>query len=234
MNTRFAFVDEVLYSKEFNTGDCVRKTGLRDFVLTPYAGRVLYSDTDTGVVVVQWPWGAENNYPSELVIDKSGDFGTPNMDQSYSTWESTRYKDDPDTLKNDVKWRKSLASDISEEFSRLTLPIYKAACKAWYQELPEMEVLVTLSSIYSPKYGFEPVRKSVDDVYSSGRRIAIYWGSSNRKYRVTQSEMVTGKYKCPRCGNGLKPRTFRHLKRLMSCGGPSGCGFSIHNKDLLK
>lgn len=231
MSTRIAFVDDVLYSKEFNSGDCVRKTGLRDFVLTPYAGRVLYSDTDTGVVVVQWPWGAENNYPSELVIDKSGDFGIPSMNQSYSTWESSRYINDKDILDEDKKWRKSLASSLVNEYEELTKPVTVAACKAWYQEIPEMEAFESLLSQYSPKYGFEIVRQSVENVYGLGKRIAIYWGNSNRKYRVTQTEMRTGKYHCPRCASILKPRTYRHSKRIMQC---KNCGFSIHNKDLIK
>lgn len=230
MRSRVAFTDDVLYAKEFITGDCVRKTGIRDFVLTPFPGRVVYSNTDTGVVMVQWPWGAESNYASELVHDKSGDFVVPFMDQTYKTWESARYTNTPEDIRDGEKFRKSIASSILQDYSNLVKPVYHAACKMWYQEIPEVEALVKLSSDFSDNYGFEVVRSTIQDIYDTGKRIAIYWGSSNRKYRMTKSEKTSGRVACPRCSSVLQPRTYRHARKIMQC---RNCGFSIHNKDLM-
>lgn len=228
---RVAFVDDKLYAREFRTGDCVRKTGLRDFVLTPYVGRVLYSNTDTGVVQVQWPWGVENNTPSELVHDNSGDFGPPShIDQSYSTYESSRWTSSPESEKNDAKWRSSLASSLVEEFESLTMPIYRAACKAWYDGTPELDALENLSGRFANSFGYDVVRRTVSNLYEHGRRVAIYWANSNRKYRATKSERDSGSLSCPRCASSLKPRVYRHGKRIMQC---RACGFSIHNRDLM-
>src|SRR5688572_460220 len=83
---RIAFVDEVAASAAFSSGDVVRKTSMRDFVLSPYAGRVLYSSPKTGKVMVQWPWGSEQESPHELVKDLSGDYAPPIHNSSYSTW----------------------------------------------------------------------------------------------------------------------------------------------------
>ena len=238
-----SFVDDKEYAKEFRTGDRVRKTGLRDFVLTPYAGRVLYSNTDTGVVSVQWPWGVENNAPTELVLELSGDYGYPvTTDQSYETWESSRWtstEPDVDDVRalpaadaRDKKWRKSLSSVLVKEFELHTMPVYRAACKAWYDGVSEVNAIFRLSSEFSDKFGYDVVRRTVGNLYELGHRIAIYWGNSNRQYRVTQTEKSSGKLKCPRCAQTLKPRTFRaNNRRLMQC---RACGFSIHSRDLVK
>ena len=228
---RVSFVDDKVYAREFRTGDHVRKTGLRDFVLTPYTGRVLYSNTDTGVIQVQWPWGVENNSPTELVVDKSGDYAMPEFtDQSYSTWEQSRFTSSPNSQKEDAKWRKSLASSLVDEFDKNTKPVYNIVCKLWYKGVPEAVALKRISSIHSSKFGFDVCNKTVADVYESGRRIALYWTQGQRKYKATKKERESGRFACPRCASNLKPRVYRHNRRLMQC---RACGFSIHNKDMV-
>ena len=100
---RTAFVDDKLFAREFNSGDVVRKSGIRDLVLTPYVGRVIYSNADTGKIQVQWPWGVIEEVASELIHDTSGYFAPPSMDQSYSTWESSRNVNSPEVVKADEK-----------------------------------------------------------------------------------------------------------------------------------
>jgi hypothetical protein len=113
---RFAFVDDVAYAKEFRTGDLVRKSNIRDLIVTPFVGRVLYSNTATGKVSVQWPWGQEIESPTELVKAHTTDVGFDNFDTSLSTWESARYKSVDE--KSDAKWRNGLASLIVDEFEK--------------------------------------------------------------------------------------------------------------------
>lgn len=229
---RIAFVDEKLLAQEFRTDDHVRKTGLRDFVITPYIGRVLYSNTDTGVISVQWPWGVENNSPSELLLDRSDDFMPPQVtDQSYSTYESDRWKGDSESAKEDAKWRKSLASLMIKEYENITMPVYRSACKALYEGHSEMDALSIVSSVHSNQFGFEVVRRTVSNLYNAGRRFALYWASGNRKYRQTKSEKAANRMSCPRCHSVMKPRVYRHNKRISQC---RACGFSIHSKDIIK
>lgn len=227
---RFAFVDDPLYAKEFRSGDIVRKAGVRNILLSPYVGRVLYSDTETGKVSVQWPWGVESESATELVKDASGDYVSPALtDQSYSTWESARWTSSPDIEKSDAKWRSSLASD----FERYTLPVWRAACYEWHNGTNEIEAVMRVSSEMSEDYGFDVVRRTVGNLYGLGRRLAIYWKDSKRRYKVTQREMSSGKHSCPRCGPGsiLKPIVYSHGEKILSC---RGCGFSIHPTDLIK
>lgn len=226
---RTAFVDDQLYAKEFKSGDIVRKAGVRGLLLSPYVGRVLYSDVDTGKVSVQWPWGVESESATELMVDISGDYTTPRFtDQSYSTWESSKWTTSPDIAKADQKWRASLASD----FERITLPVWRAACFEWHRGTDEIQAVMRISSDMSPDYGFDTVRRTVANLYGLGRRIAIYWKDSNRRYKVTQREMKSGKRTCPRCGSlsMLKPTKYRHQAQVLNC---RSCGFSIHPRDLV-
>jgi hypothetical protein len=216
---RVAFVDDQLYAREFRTNDVVRKTGLRDFVLTPYVGRVLYSNHDTGVVSVQWPWGQELNSPTELVKDKSGDWSPPEkLDQAYSTWESTRWTADDDIIKKDAQWRKKLASSLVDEFEKLTLPVYKAACNAWYHQIPEVDAISRISSHFERDFGFDVVRRTVGNLYAQGRRIAIQWNKSSHKYQISQEEEETGQYGCPNCGTMMDSSLHPHILQCGACG----------------
>ncbi len=217
---RLAFVDDRLYAKEFRTNECVRKTGLRDFVLTPYAGRVLYSNPDTGVVVVQWPWGAENNTPTELVHDKSGDFGLPMLDQSYKTWESARYTSTPESNKTDAKWRKSLASDIHLDYQDKIKPLYVSISKLVYNNVPEKTAPKYLGR-FASKLGDYVVEEAISDVYTEARRIAFKYQKSTNKYMVSPVELEQG-LSCPRCFCGIDD-SGRKKRVMIQC--PS-CGFT--------
>jgi hypothetical protein len=229
---RVAFVDDQLIAREFKSGDFVRKAGFRDFVLSPYIGRVIYSSPDSGKVHVQWPWGTEENVPSELIIDRSDSFLPPlAADQSYSTHEMSRNIDSPEVVKADDKWRKSLASRIVEQYEVYTLPLWRAACESWYCEIPELEAFQRMAKVFGPEYGTEAVRLTVANLYELGRRIALYWKDPKRRYKTTQQEKASGKLSCPRCKGVLKPRVYRHGGRVMLC---KGCGFAIHPKDISK
>lgn len=217
---RYAFVDDRLYAKEFRTNDCVRKTGLRDFVLTPYAGRVLYSNPDTGVVVVQWPWGAENNTPTELVHDKSGDWGLPMLDQSYKTWESERYSGTEVSSQADSRWRKSLAATVHNDYLRSVKPLYVACSRLVYDSISETQAPHYLSN-YRSRYGSTVINEVVKDVYSEAKRIAIKYTKSTNKYSVTAEEMEAG-LSCPRCSTSMGGQG--QIKKVMiQC---PACGFT--------
>ena len=229
---RHAFVDDQLLAREFNSGDIVRKAGIRDFVLSPYVGRVIYSSPDSGKVHVQWPWGAEESPASELIIDRSNMFQPPmQADQSYSTHEMSRNINSPEVVKADEKWRKSLSSTIVEKYENYTLPLWRAACEAWHCEMPEIEAFAKMSVAFGPQYGQDAVRLTVGNLYELGRRrLALYWKNPKRRYKTTQQEKQTGKFKCPRCKGALVPRVYKHGGRVLLC---KGCGFVIHPKDLI-
>lgn len=226
---RFAFVDDQLVARDFSSGDVVRKAGVRDFLLTPYAGRVLYSNPDTGKVQVQWPWGAEIETASELVKDVTDYVAPPSADQSYSTWEHSRYDNSPETVKADKKWRGSLASRILSRYEERTKPLWRAACEAWHCGMPEVETFVRMSSVFGPEYGEDAVRTTIANLYEHGRRLALYWKDQKRRYKVTQEEKATGVIKCPRCKSSMKPRTYRQGRKILMC---RTCGFSLHPSDL--
>jgi ribosomal protein L37AE/L43A len=225
----------------FATGDVVRKTGLRDFLFTPYVGRVLYSNPETGKVAVQWPWGAEQDSPTELIKDVSGDF-VPSLgtDQSYSTWESARHTHDESATKDDEKWRKSLAYRVTERhtvskrivarYEQKTLPIWRAACKAWYKGMDEFEAFKIVNASYGEVFGDDAVRLTIANLYGLGRRLALYWKNNKRQYQVTQKEKSSGKVICPRCKSILNPRVFRQGQKVLVC---RTCGFSIAPEDLV-
>jgi len=259
MRTRTAFVDDMQAAKDFATGDVVRRMGYREMFPGPFAGRVIYSNPRTGKVHVQWPWGAEEEPATELVRDLSGEVVVNSaVDQLYPTWESARHmngeerqKSDEkwfkDLLKKDEKWRKQLAAEagVSPEsaasasrivalYERQTLPLWRAACKAWYDGLEELSAFRVLSATHAEEFGMEAVRLTVSNLYESARtpdpRLALYWKDSGRKYKVTKRERESGCLTCPRCRGVLKPRTYRHQKRCLQC---RGCGFAISPKDLI-
>jgi hypothetical protein len=226
-----AFVDDQLAARQFNTGDTVRKSGLRGFLLSPYAGRVLYANPDTGVVQVQWPWGAELESATELAHDTSCNQLPPSMDQSYSTWEGAKNINSVNTIESDVAWRKSLASSIVQKYENKTLPVYRLACKAIHDGLSEVEAFAKISSVTYNDFSTDCVRVTISNLYNVGHKMALYWADPKRKYRVTQQEKNSGALSCPRCKSALKPRIFRQGKRFFLC---KTCGFSIHPKDILK
>lgn len=225
---RIAFVDDPLNARDFNSGDLVRKAGTRDFVLTPYIGKVLYSNTATGCVSVQWPWGVESEAASSLVKDVSGDYAPTSIDQSYSTWESAAWSSSKDSVKEDAKWRKSLASELVTEFEDSTLPIWRQACREWHVGSNELEALSNMEEACD-EYGFDTVRRTISNLYSHAHHIAIYWKDSKRRYKVTQREKESKRFSCPRCKFVLKPRTYTQGRRLLQC---KSCGFSIAPRDL--
>lgn len=228
---RTAFVDEMAVASEFCTGDVVRKTGLRDFLLSPYVGRVVYSNVRTGKVLVQWPWGAEQESPVELVKDSSGDF-TPLMavNQYYLSYESEYHTHSEQKDKEANKWRKSIASAIVDKFEISTLPVWRAACKAWHHQLNELDAFQKISVVLASEFGTDTIRRTVSNLYGLGEKLAIYYKDNKRRYRVTNKEKTSGRLICPRCKSYLKPRTYRQGKKVFLC---KQCGFTISPQDLI-
>lgn len=254
MRTRTAFVDDIQAAKDFATGDVVRRMGYRELLPGPFTGRVIYSNPHTGKVHVQWPWGAEEEPATELIRDLSGEVAV-NMalDQIYSTWESSRLingesADKADEkwrkslLKNDEKWRKQMASSasvarlakIASAYEERTAPLWRAACKAWYDGLDSVQAFSIISRFHANEFGIDAIRVTVSNLYETARRpsarYALYWKDSGRKYKVTKREKDTGSIMCPRCRSAMKARTYRHQKKCLQC---SGCGFAISPKDLI-
>ncbi len=240
---RTAFVDDCLMAREFSPGDFVRKSSNREFSLSPYVGRVLFSNLDTGKVSVQWNWGTESESASDLIRDVDSGFAPPLLaDQSYSTWEKAQWS---------PRGRKaSIAEDVVQDFERATLPVWRAACAEWHRGTPEVIALFRVSAEFDDDFGFDTVRRTIANLYSEGRRLAIYWKDSKRRYRTTQKEKTSGRLRCPRCGGVLKPIVYRHGDKIFQCRGSgasaakpgdpekvgggmsSGCGFSVHPKDV--
>lgn len=256
MRTRIAFVDDMQAAKDFATGDVVRRMGYREMLPGPFAGRVIYSNPHTGKVHVQWPWGDEEEPATELVRDLSGEVAVNGaLDSLYSTWESSRLINDPITakadkkwfeglLKQDEKWRKQVASVGQARLLRLarivlsyeerTRPVWITACKAWYDGLGEIAAFRRVAEVHARDFGFDAVRLTVSNLYglaaSPDPRLALYWKDGGRKYKVTKREKDSGSLSCPRCRNSLKPRIYRHQKKVLQC---RGCGFTISPKDLI-
>lgn len=244
MRSLTAFVDEMAMAGDFITGQVVRKTGLRDFMLSPYVGRVVYANPRTGKVTVQWPWGAEQESPVELVRDASEDLVPPlATHQLYPSYESEYHQNDTEHLKSIDKWRKTLASRIAARYNRIkmlehivtryeerTKPIWRAACKAWHQKVSEIAAFQAIAVNFEPEFGTDAVRLTIANLYDLGRKLAIYYKDNNRRYKVTNREKASGKFTCPRCKTVLKPRTYRQGKKILLC---QSCGFSISPKDLV-
>ncbi len=254
MRTRFAFVDDMQAAKDFVTGDIVRRMGYREMLPGPFAGRVIYSNPNTGKVHVQWPWGDEEEPATELIRDISSDVSVnESLNSIYTTWESAHYtKDKLNTnvhdawvrglINNDSKWKKQLSTSnnklnlhkIVSAYEKRTLPIWIATCKAWYDGLGELAAFKKLSSIYEKHYGLDAVRLTVSNLYGMSlnpdQRLSLYWSDNGRKYKVTKLEKNLGSFICPRCKGTLRSRVYKHKDKCLQC---KDCGFMILPKDLV-
>jgi hypothetical protein len=241
---RRAFVDDMQAAKDFATGDSVRRLGYREMLPSPFAGRVIYSNPKTGKVHVQWPWGAEEEPATELIRDISADVA-PNMalDQWYPTLDGVRFINDEETVKQDTKWRKSLASRVAQRYLRATMPMqillryeeltkpaWRLACQAWHQGMDEISAYNIVLATFGEEFGEECCRLTVSNLYGNARRLAIYWKDNSRRYKVTKREKSTNQLTCPRCKGVMKPRKYSKDKHCMQC---KGCGFSISPQDLI-
>ncbi len=225
---RTAFVDDQELSHSFKTGDVVRKAGIRGLFLSPYSGRVIYSNTDLGIVHVQWPWGPEQEVASDLIKDTSETLAPPVIVQEPNTWESTRFVDSDEQIREDKKWRKSISSIVGKNERRIDNVIIQA-CKSFHHEFDDLESYMRLSSELYNEYSDDEIRSAISSVFDQASKVALYWGDSGRRYKTTQKERQTGFYTCPRCKGLLKPRTYRQGQRILLC---RGCGFSIHPRDI--
>lgn len=218
MRPVMAFIDERAIAQGFKPGDVVQKSNLRDMLPSPYYGRVIYPNCDTGVVVVQWPWGAEQEQPSCL-IPIPDEKSVLDLDQWYSNWDAESHGAYGES-----------AARVASEYERATLPMWRMACKAMHRGMNEFEAFKQVGSEFSCQFGTDSVRRTVANLYETARRLAVYWHDSKRRYRVTRKERESGVFTCPRCKSPLKPRTFRQNQRVLAC---KTCGFTIHPRDVV-
>lgn len=232
MQRRVAFIDNQLMALEFHSGDVVQRGGLHDFFLTPYLGRVISSNPETGRVNVQWPWGVEQETPTELLkVKMENSMWDPvYADQSYSSLDQAWHVNDDETLKAEAKWRKSLSSRVVARYEDKTKTIWREACRSWHAGENEIRAFARISTLLGNNFGSDPIRLTISNLYETGNRIAIYWKSTKRRYKVTKREKSSGQLACPRCKSYLKPRVYRHGQRMLQC---RACGFSIHPDDLV-
>jgi hypothetical protein len=216
MTTRLSFTDEPLLARGFKKGDVVRKIHPFFPGLSPYVGRVLASNSKTGTVWVQWAWGPEQESPSELVKKSDTGFDTPpgeEVSQLYSSWE-TRNASERIIL--------SHKKNLSVLLPSIFLGFHRGSTKG--------RISSVVFEKFSDSFTRESVQEAVDDVFSLSHKIAIYWKDSKRKYKVTKREINSKRVICPRCKGLLKPRSYTHQNKLLSC---KNCGFAIHPGDLI-
>ena len=179
-----AFIDERALARNFKTGDVVQKASLREMLPAPYYGRVLFANAETGVVTVQWPWGAEQESPSTLNPILTKDVkNILDLNQWYSNWDAARhgmYGDEPDPGYS------ALSAKIAASYERKTMPMWRSACKHMHHGLNEMQVFKQLNAEFGEEFGTDAVRRTVANLYETARRMAVYWHDSKRRYRVTR------------------------------------------------
>lgn len=206
-------IDDRQFAHQFSPGDVVRIVGDSGTFLSPFPGRVVFSNVETGKVEVQWPWGAEQCSASEIVKDDSGDLLPPVYDTTYSTWEKARN-----------------SAAIVNAYERQTLPLYRLACRNVFRKMSAVESCLDIMNTAGSLYGTDEIRRTVANLMEQGRRLAIYRKDNLRRYKVTQSEKSLGVLFCPRCREKMKPRTHRQGKKVLLC---RSCGFCISPKDLV-
>ncbi len=156
MKRRLSFIDDRALARQFSTGDVVRKPGSDGKFASPYSGSVIYSNTDIGTVSVQWPWGVEQEWASELIPDTSGDIIPPQINDSYSTWEMERYITTP---------KKRKASKIVKAFEDKTYPVYVEASRLHYNGLNQIDAFMGMEK-YCSRYGSDVVRRTVSNIFN--------------------------------------------------------------------
>lgn len=207
---RTAFIDDQKMSADFKVNDIVRKPGLRGLFISPYTGVVQVVNRALGIVLVQWPWGIEQERPCDLILDTSGDFRpTNNAFNTSTTWGDLPF--------------------VASSVSRQDGPVRLFASKVMHRGFDELETFVETCNVFHKTHSNASVRSVVSSLFEDASRIAIYWKDNRRRYRVTQRERESGILFCPRCRSHLKPRTYTKGRKHFMC---KECGFSIHPKDL--
>ena len=225
---RFAYIDERVLARNFKPEMVVQKTGLRDLLPSPYYGRVLYSDISNGVVVIQWPWGAEQDYPSELnPVFGAPEGGLLDLNQWGNTCNSDMYSDGND------KSYAAMPARIASSYEQVTLPVWRAACREMHYGANEFETFTRLSSQFSDEYGSDAIRRTVANLYNVARRMAAY--ATRRKYKVTGKERTSGVYGCPDCKTPMEYKTYTYDKnrKPMKVHVCPNCHKAIHPNDFI-
>lgn len=79
------------------------------------------------------------------------------------------------------------------------------------------------------------IMKEVSDRWKkeSNKKVAIYWKGKDRKYSISQSELDSNSYLCPRCKSQLMKKTYKMRAKLYICSDPK-CLFMIKQDDILQ
>ena len=216
---RTAYVDNRLLARQFKSGDVVRKTDLIDTFAIPYVGRVIYSNPLTGHVMVQWPWGAEQATPADLLKDTSNDIEAPLFFDDYSSYDKAMIMNVP------------MAQKIASKYNKCISRCYSCTCKAiHYGAGPDESVKV-----------FERLAAGLDEEVKSvlfnrlfnKSRLALYYKSSPRKYQMTRGEEMRKNASCPKCKSVMRPAKVSKNAHVFRCSNVE-CKFMIHPEDVLR
>lgn len=216
---RTAYVDNRYLAKQYKTGDSVRKTDLIDTFANAYVGRVIYSNPLTGIVYVQWPWGAEQATPADLIKDVSQDVEGPLFFDDYSSYD---------------KWsmtQTDIAKRVAARYASCAQKCYSCTCKAIHYGASKevaLEVFERLASGLAAD-----TRSSIYDRIFSDKRVALYYKSSPRKYQMSKGEEQRRTAACPKCKNVMRPAKISKNAHVFRCTNAE-CKFMIHPEDVLR
>lgn len=216
---RTAYVDNRLLARQFKTGDVVRKTDLIDTFAIPYVGRVIYSNPLTGHVTVQWPWGAEQATPADLLKDISNDIEAPLFFDDYSSYDKAMMMNAP------------MAHKIASSYNKCVSKCYSCTCKAiHYGAGPEesLNVFKRLSSVLD-----DETKSHLYNQLFNKDRMALYYKSSPRKYQMSKGEEQRKFASCPKCKSMMRPAKISKNSHVFRCSNVE-CKFMIHPEDVLR
>lgn len=213
-------------------------------------GRVVAVYPGIGMVDVQWPHGSERVPVEELqrheqeffippsVEDETVPGGVPEGPQATEPPKAPKQAAGKDT---DRDWLpgglgdETLPADVSSEQLAKGIKV-----EMEHTDDPAVAREITLDHLTEdPRYydKLETIEK-----HAAQRRVAegwvkraLYWASSDRKYKATDEESGSGTYLCPKCKKGtLRKAVYKRRggqsEKLLGC---SECLFLIKREDII-
>lgn len=207
-------------TKDFAPGDTVQRfaPGSGGFSMSPFVGRVTAVHRGLGVLDVQFPYGNERVFPDDIVkVDpKVSQWMPPTLDQTYSSWDTTRKA-------KSSEWR---TTEVPPTF-------HKDLALAWSKGASEVAAYDFLWHRHAASANDFVIRDEVAKFYLVARNLvalrfqqhahksAAYWANSNRQYRATSAELNSRKPSCPKCGTTMRKTTYKMREgareRLFAC-----------------
>lgn len=216
---RTAYVDNRYLAKQFKTGDVVRKTDLIDTFASAYVGRVIYSNPLTGVITIQWPWGAEQATPADIIKDQSNDIEAPLYFDDYSSYDKSSMM------------HTSIAQRVAAKYASCAKTCYSCTCKAIHYGASK-EVALEVFNRLSASLAAE-TRDILYNRIFTDKRVALYYKSSPRKYQMSKGEEKRRTAACPKCKSVMRPAKISKNAHVFRCSN-SECKFMIHPEDVLR